>query len=66
MKKIWNFALMALLVVGLSLAATSCKDDDDDNGGNDENMELWESTGSSLSMEDSQLSSLIASFADVQ
>ena len=66
MKKILNFALTALLVGGLSLAATSCKDDDDDNGDNEENMELWESTGSSLSMEDSQLSSLIASFADVQ
>ena len=34
MKKIWNFALMALLVVGLSLAATSCKDDDNDSENN--------------------------------
>ena len=66
MKKILNYLLIAATVCGISLAATSCKDDDDDNGGNDENMELWESTGSSLSMEDSQLSSLIASFADVQ
>ena len=31
MKKIWNFALTALLVGGLSLAATSCKDDDNDS-----------------------------------
>ena len=28
MKKIMNFALMAVLTVGLSFAATSCKDDD--------------------------------------
>ena len=35
MKKMMNFALMALLVGGLSLAATSCKDDDksENNGG---------------------------------
>ena len=29
MNKIWNYALMAVLTVGLSFAATSCKDDDD-------------------------------------
>ena len=35
MKKTFRFALMAVLTVGLSLAATSCKDDDnsDNNGG---------------------------------
>ena len=35
MKKFMNFALMAALTVGLSLAATSCKDDDnsENNGG---------------------------------
>ena len=32
MKKTFRFALMALLVGGLSFAATSCKDDDKDNG----------------------------------
>ena len=32
MKKTFRFALTALLVGGLSLAATSCKDDDKDNG----------------------------------
>ena len=31
MKKMMNFALMAVLTVGLSLAVTSCKDDDKDN-----------------------------------
>ena len=34
MKKIWNFAMTALLVGGLSLAATSCKDDDKDSENN--------------------------------
>ena len=34
MKKIWNFALMAAMVCGLSLAATSCKDDDKDSENN--------------------------------
>ena len=33
MKKIMNFALMALLVGGLSFAVTSCKDDDNENNG---------------------------------
>ena len=32
MKKYFRYALMAVLTVGLSLAATSCKDDDNDNG----------------------------------
>lgn len=37
MKKIWNFALMAVLTVGLSFAVTSCKDDDkNENGGGTE------------------------------
>ena len=35
MKKYFRFALMAALTVGLSLAATSCKDDDKDS-------EQWE------------------------
>ena len=39
MKKIMNFALMAVLTVGLSLAATSCKDDDNNSDNNGENME---------------------------
>ena len=35
MKKTFRYVLMAALTVGLSLAATSCKDDDksDNNGG---------------------------------
>ena len=65
MKKIMNFALMALLVGGLSLAATSCKDDDKNNG-NGENMEQLESTGGDLTMEEVQLSSLISNFSEVQ
>ena len=36
MKKIWSYVLMAVLTVGLSLAATSCKSDDD----NDENSDF--------------------------
>ena len=65
MKKYFRFALMAVLTVGLSLAATSCKDDDkSDNNG--ENMEQLESTGGEVSMEDIQLSTLISNFAEVQ
>ena len=61
-----NFALMAALTVGLSLAATSCKDDDKSDNNNGENMEQLESTGGEVSMEDIQLSTLISNFADVQ
>ena len=64
MRKIFNFALIAATVCGLSFAATSCKDDDIKNN-DGEDMEQWESTGGSLSMEEGQLSSIIASFADV-
>ena len=66
MKKTFRYVLMAALTVGLSLAATSCKDDDksDNNGG--ENMEQLESTGGEVSMEDIQLSTLISNFAEVQ
>ena len=39
MKKMMNFALMAVLTVGLSLAVTSCKDDDKDNGNGSGNGE---------------------------
>ena len=61
MKNIWNFALMAVLTVGLSLAATSCKDDDN----NSENNEQSESA-SGMTIEEIQLSSLINSFAGMQ
>ena len=36
MKKIFQFALMTPLAVGLSLGVTSCKDDDDNNNGNEQ------------------------------
>lgn len=39
MKKTLHFWLMALLVGGLSMAVTSCKDDDKDDGGNNDNEE---------------------------
>ena len=35
MKKTLHFWLMALLIGGISMAVTSCKDDDKDNGGDD-------------------------------
>ena len=64
-KNIFHFALMAAMVCGLSLAATSCKDDDkSDNNG--ENMEQLASTGGDLTMEEVQLSSLISNFSAVQ
>ena len=65
MKKTFRYVLMAVLTVGLSFAATSCKDDDKDNGGG-ENMEQLESTGGTVSLEDIQLSTLISNFAEVQ
>ena len=42
MKKTLHFWLMALLVGGLSMAVTSCKDDDKDNGGGNDNGEEQE------------------------
>ena len=64
-KNIFHFALMAAMVCGLSLAATSCKDDDkSDNNG--ENMEQLASTGGDLTMDEVQLSSLISNFSAVQ
>ena len=65
-KNIFHFALMAAMVCGLSLAATSCKDDDKSDNNNGENMEQLESTGGEVSMEDIQLSTLISNFAEVQ
>ena len=65
MKKTFHFALMAVLTVGLSLAATSCKDDDKNND-NGENMEQMASTGGDLTMDEVQLSSLISNFSAVQ
>ena len=65
MKKTMRFMLMAALTVGLSLAATSCKDDDKNND-NGENMEQMASTGGDLTMEEVQLSSLISNFSAVQ
>ena len=65
-KNIFHFALMAAMVCGLSLAATSCKDDDKSDNNNGENMEQLESTGGDLTMEEVQLSSLISNFSAVQ
>ena len=39
MKKNFYFLLMAVLVCGLSLSVTSCKDDDKDNGPSEEELE---------------------------
>ena len=61
MKKIWSYALMAVLTVGLSLAATSCKDDDDNNDNNGPSE-----SESGMTIEEIQLSSLINSFAGMQ
>ena len=66
MKKTFRYVLMAALTVGLSFAATSCKDDDKSDNNNGENMEQLESTGGEVSMEDIQLSTLISNFAEVQ
>ena len=41
MKKTLHFWLMALLIGGISMAVTSCKDDDkDNNGGNGDDTEV--------------------------
>ena len=39
MKKTLHFWLMALLIGGISMAVTSCKDDDKNDGGNNDNEE---------------------------
>ena len=44
MKKIMTFALTALLMGGLSLGVTSCKDDDDNNNGNGNGEEQVDGT----------------------
>ena len=63
--KIWSYALMAVLTVGLSLAATSCKDDDDNNENSDFTEER-ESTVGETPLEEVQLASIIAKFAGLQ
>ena len=63
MKKIFNFALMAATVCGLSLAATSCKDDDKNNGNGSENTP--EAVDDQTSLEEYQLQSVIANFAGI-
>ena len=39
MKKYLHFLLMALLMGGLSMSVTSCKDDDKDDGGGDDSSQ---------------------------
>ena len=64
MKKIMNFALMALLIGGLSLAATSCKDDDNsENNGNNGGTETVEGMSA---LEDDQLADLICKWTDTR
>ena len=60
MNKIWNYALMAVLTVGLSFAATSCKDDDDNSGNNGNGTETVDDP---TSLEEYQLRLVIANFA---
>ena len=65
MKKIWNYALMAAMVCGLSLAVTSCKSDDNDDENTDFTEER-ESTVGETPLEEVQLASIIAKFAGLQ
>ena len=62
-KMFFRFALMAVLTVGLSLAATSCKDDDKNNGNGSENTP--EAVDDQTSLEEYQLQSVIANFAGI-
>lgn len=62
MNKIWNYALMAVLTVGLSFAATSCKDDDDNSGNNGNGTETVDDP---TSLEEYQLRLVIANFAGI-
>ena len=64
MKKIWNYALMAVLTVGLSLAATSCKSDDNDDNNN--HPEEREDIEGDTTLEECQLATIIAKFAGLQ
>ena len=66
MKKYYRFMLMALLVCGLSIAVTSCKDDDKNAAEVHDDMEQAESTGGDMTLAESQLASLISSFSGVQ
>ena len=61
MKKMFRFALMAVLVGGLSLAVTSCKDDDNDNGNNGGTEAVDDQT----SLEEYQQRSMMANFAGI-
>ncbi len=65
MKKTFRFALMAALTVGLSFAATSCKDDDksDNNNGGNGGNEVETIEGMSA-LEDDQLADLICKWTD--
>ena len=65
MKKTLNYMLTALLVGGLSLAATSCKDDDksDNNNGGNSGNEVETIEGMSA-LEDDQLADLICKWTD--
>jgi len=65
MKKIFNFALIAATVCGISLAATSCKDDDnsDNNNGGNGGNEVETIEGMSA-LEDDQLADLICKWTD--
>ena len=65
MKKTFRFALTALLVGGLSLAVTSCKDDDNsENNGTEQ--QGGDSVEGTITLADDQLSSLIYQWCDVQ
>ena len=61
MKKTFRYVLMAALTVGLSLAATSCKDDDksDNNNGGTEAVD------NQTSLEEYQQRSMMANFAGI-
>ena len=65
MKKIFNYLLMAVLTVGLSLAVTSCKDDDNsENNGTEQ--QGGDSAEDVMSLADDQLADLICQWCDVQ
>ena len=61
MKKTFRFALTALLVGGLSLVVTSCKDDDNNDNGNNGGTETVEGMSA---LEDDQLADLICKWTD--
>ena len=68
MKKVMNWWLMAVLVVGVGFGLTACSDDDDDNKGGGESTEVGGGTVNELGLSDDEtvLAALVQRWCDVE